>query len=145
MVGAHLFWIFFRGLHPIRNMDVKVGRRAGYAEKEKEKNAPIDFYPLVTQDADWKCYIHLFLSFFPWASLQSLGIASPVGPARVVMAPAEPSKGEINQNDNYLKDIRYLYKRVYAQWGQKRRQQITFHARGRRRKKSGTNPRDIQS
>jgi hypothetical protein len=31
-----IFWIFFRGLHPIRKMDVKVGRRAGYAKKEEK-------------------------------------------------------------------------------------------------------------
>jgi hypothetical protein len=34
--GSSLFDIF-RGLHPIRKMDVKVGRRAGCAGKEEEK------------------------------------------------------------------------------------------------------------
>jgi hypothetical protein len=117
------------------------GWKKGGVRWERRKNAPIDFYPLVTQDADWKCYIHLFSYFFLSSFPGHLFNHSALHPllGRVVMAPAEPSKGEINQNDNYLKDIRYLYKRVYAQWGQKR-QQITFHARGRRRKKKWNEP-----
>ncbi len=75
-------------------------------EEERKKKRPYRLpLALVTQDADWKCYPPFF--FFPRASLQSLAIASPVGPLGRD-GPSRAEKWEINQNDNYLKDIRYL-------------------------------------